>query len=126
MHTPKSPNPNTYIHPAWRGIGCILIAVIPFASWVLGGMFWQITAQRGIALSPELQHSLNFPGIKIGDTVLFPPAALPYAQILFAFTAAVVLFGLMTVLYAVIYHLSGGGRGSPLDVPMPKKRRRRR
>lgn len=126
MRTPDSPNPNTYIHPAWRGIGCILIAVIPFASWELGGVLWRVATQRGIALSPELRRSLNFPGIKIGDTVLFSAATLPYAQILFAFTAIVVLFGLMTVLYAVIYRMSGGGRGSPLDMPMPKKRRRRR
>ncbi|GAB4536911.1 MAG: hypothetical protein Fur0018_27660 [Anaerolineales bacterium] len=126
MRAPEKPSVNTYIHPAWRGIGCILLAIIPFAAWEVGGMMLQIARARGIPLSPELNNALYIPAMKIGDTELFPAASLPYAQILFALTTSVLLFAALTIVYSIIYRASGGGRGNPLDLPMPKKRRRRR
>ncbi len=121
-----SSNPRTYIHPVWRGIGCLMLAFTPVMGWALADLTMEPLSQY-FPVPPEMRGIPPFvwkavQGIPNAATIFSDF----YVRLSYTFLYSVVLFGVFTVLYSVIYRASGGGRGSPLDAPMPKQRPRRR
>ncbi len=130
MHnSAEKPNPRTFIHPAWRGIGCLLVVLIPVMGWVLGGVFLTMNAERGwgVPIPPELNVTPKFVWSLAGASGIPAGMLTPfYARLMLMVVFSVVVYGVLTVVYSVIYRASGGGRGSPLDVPLSSQPRRRR
>ncbi len=121
-----SSSTHAYIHPIWRGIGCLMLAFTPVMGWALADLTMG-PLSRYFPMPPEMQ---GIPPTVWRVVQRIPDAARLfsdfYARLAYTALYSVVLFGIFTVVYSVIYRASGGGRGSPWDAPMPKQRTRRR
>ncbi len=115
-------------HVIWRGIGCLLMLIVPVISFILAS----ITVSTGIALNWPLPYELlgnpvipaawwNFQAITPilgfiqGQTNL-------YAILLITVLYIVVIAAVMTFVYAAMYRIVGPSRYGPLDAPPPKVR----
>ncbi len=124
MKRPETANPRTYIHPIWSGIGCILMVLIPLTGWILSAPVLNLAIAQGISLSPELSSAVQIPSLHLGDSLIGGMwVPLFYARLLFTSVLSVVAFTLLTLVYSLIYRMSGGGKGNPLDLDMPRKPR---
>jgi hypothetical protein len=112
-------------HAVWRGIGCLMILIIPILSVALAyetfnygiEQKWLIPYQLlGTPRLPDIFYDvrilrqLSFP---IRQTVNFYGYAL--ASILYL----IVIGGFISVLYAFVYRLTGPARYGPFDAPPP-------
>lgn len=96
------------IHPIWRGIGCLLFILIPVLAFAGARVLVQENArQNWLAIPAELRNSFNMP--VIGQVF--------YADLMAALALMVVGYGLLIVLYAILYRLFGPPAHGPLDSP---------
>lgn len=119
------PRPRHSLHPVWRGIGCLLIVIIPVMSYALATL-----------LAPEFKASGKFPPI-LFMPVRFPawvghwPALNAIARFISSIEnlgAIILLFslimplltGLFTLLYILVYQYVGPPRYTIFDTPPPK------
>ena len=106
------------VHPVWRGIGCLLIILLPLISYAAAYLLVRENVQRRWVVMPdELLRSFSLP--LVGRMYL--------ADLAVAIGLLVVGFAALTVLYALFYRLFGPSRYGPLDVPpeeTPRMRRR--
>jgi hypothetical protein len=106
------------VHPIWRGLGCILLILIPIMSY----------AAAVVVVSENLVNNwVTLPSEMTGSFVI------PYlgARVFFAYIAATLLFmfigyGILVLIYAVMYRIVGPSRYGPLDSPPIKRKPRRR
>ncbi len=127
MKQSETPNPRTYIHPIWSGIGCILVVLIPLAGWALSAPALNAAIAKGISISPELSKAVWIPSLSLGESSIGGMwVSLFYARLLFTSVLSVVVFTILTLVYSLIYRMSGGGKGNPLDLDMPRSSGRRR
>jgi len=89
-------------HPVWRGIGCLLLILIPILSFAAARTFLQENAQANwIAIPRELTGSVVIPAL----------GRVSFAELSCTIVFMVVGFGLMTVLYSMFYRLAGTNIG---------------
>jgi hypothetical protein len=106
------------VHPIWRGIGCILIILIPimaYAGAVL--LVRENIINKWILLPPELADSFVIPYI---NTQVY------FADIAATFILMFVGFGIFVIIYSFLYSLLGPPRYGPLDAPPVKRQSKRR
>jgi hypothetical protein len=111
------------IHPAWRGIGCILFLLVPIMAWVGTSMVLQ-NSQR-IPLSYQLTKLVVIPysHIRVIDQVIIPvnhyfqQTGFMFGQLYLTIIFSVVGFGVLAFLYAILYRMAGPPRYGPFDVP---------
>ena len=106
------------VHPIWRGIGCILIILIPIMAYAGAVvLIRENTENNWVSLPRELTVSYVIP--YLGFRINFADIA---ATILLMFIG----FGVLVVIYAFIYRLIGPPRYGPLDSPPIKRKPRKR
>ena len=111
------------ISPVWRGIGCIMIVVVPLLSYALAA--WTV----GFAASKNWPMPYQLMGFPVMPALLFKSDALIpiltfiqaqqdlYAKLLIA-VIYVVLFGaLLSLIWSMAYKVIGPPRYGPLDAP---------
>jgi phosphotransferase system glucose/maltose/N-acetylglucosamine-specific IIC component len=108
------------IHPVWRGIGCILMILIPVISYAAAVLIVRENLDQGwLPIPPQLARTIILP--YFGSVPYF------FATLIVAALLALVGFGLITALYALVYGLVGPSRYGPLDAPpewgRPNRRR---
>jgi len=96
------------IHPIWRGIGCLLLILIPIVAFAAGDLLVE-NYQDVVDIPPELAKTLQ-----VGESLTIE---FFFAKLLVAVVLAVVLFLLLSLLYAVFYWVMGGDRLDPRDAP---------
>ncbi|MEW6717710.1 MAG: hypothetical protein AB1345_09430 [Chloroflexota bacterium] len=100
------------IHPIWRGLGCLLGVIVPIISYFLADFLVQKNWIYGWVLVPNHfigpYHNPNL-YLNIGLTVIL----------------TVLIFTILTILYMFIYRLFGPPQYTLLDVPPPRRRRRK-
>ncbi len=118
---PKSYEP----HPIWRGIGCFIILILPIMSYAISVLVVQYAVEQGIRLPDGLA------GYPVMPDVLFRVPGLVdllfwiqsqnnlYAYLLVAFFCIVILGGVFTFVYALMYRVSGPSPYSQFDAPPP-------
>ena len=117
---PKAP------HDVWRGIGCLMILIIPAISIAAGyetikfaiNNKWPIPYQiLGAARLPDIFYST--PGLR---TIFNPISNIPnlYANVLASILFMILIGGLISVIYAAVYRMVGPDRYGPTDAPPPK------
>ena len=92
------------IHPIWRGIGCLMVVLIPLVSFAIADFVVQQNLQQGWLFIPyELRGPPAYPYLfaKLGVTVLI----------------SVGLFALYTIFYMFIYQMIGPPKYGPMDSP---------
>jgi hypothetical protein len=116
---PDAPEIDHEVHPVWRGIGCILLFVIPIMSFAAAATIIEQNSVKGWFVIPADLTRIPIPAF---FTSTFPGWIADdfYAKVLVAIVFAVLFFGLFTVFYSMLYRMGGGYRPSPLDAPPPK------
>lgn len=103
------------LNPIWRGVGCILIAVMGLAGYAFASWFLQQNAVNAWiylppqVFNPRVPSFLGFLGN--GNLIRFVVA------LLFVLTA----FGILNFVYALLFPVQPGEH----DLPTPKRRPRR-
>ncbi len=118
------------VDPIWRGIGCLMILIIPVVSYLLSSVAVNFALDNGYPVPYQLTGSPAMPAA-LYQTGLAPVAGfLASQQNLYAILALTVLLivvigGVVSVVYAAIYRYVGPPRYGPLDVEAPRGRVRR-
>jgi ABC-type Fe3+ transport system permease subunit len=107
------------VHPIWRGLGCLLIILIPIMAYAGAVVIVRANfVNRWVALPTELTRYFVIP--YLGVTVYYAVIAV---TLLLLFLG----YGILVLVYAFMYRLVGPSRYGPLDSPpikrKPKKRR---
>ena len=111
----------------WRGIGCLLMVLIPAISIAAGYETVRLALEndwgiipfqlRGFPPMPEIAYKLS------GLRVIFEPITKIknfYAIVVASLFYLIVISGLVSMVYAAIYAAVGPSRYGPLDAPPPK------
>ncbi len=118
---PKPENP----HPIWRGIGCLMILIVPIISFVLALLITQIALDQYWPLPPQLTGYPVMPSFLWNLPGLVPLLAaiqgINNLYLLLALTLVfiVILGAIISLGYAIIYRFAGPPRLGPLDVDRP-------
>jgi hypothetical protein len=119
------------IHPVWRGIGFLMMLIVPIISWAGAQVTRDLGRRQGWAFMRELSPTLQLPEIFYALPVISSLAHwisgiydLP-VLLLFFFVLLVVFSSIMSLLYALIYRLIGPPRYTPLDAPAAKNKGKR-
>ncbi len=100
------------IHPIWRGIGCILLIVIPVVSYVAADYF------------VSNANSFNWMIIPQDLVINFPRDPLILVRVLYTAIFVFILYLILTVITFVINRFFGPSRYGPFDVPLDKVQRK--
>lgn len=118
-------------HAIWRGIGCLMMIIIPAISIAAGNAIIKYGINRRWPIPLEL---LGFPRMpdffyrSNGLMYLLRPIIATnnfYAIILTSVIFMILLSGIISVIYGVIYNLTGPARYGPTDEPPPKIKTRK-
>jgi hypothetical protein len=98
------------IHPIWQGIGCLMLILIPIMSYAGAVLLVQANAEQGwLPMPRELSQSVVIP--LLGSVKSF------YAVAIMTVLLMIIGFGVITILYSIIYSMVGPPRLGPLDAP---------
>ncbi len=122
--TPPPARPWT-IHPVWRGIGCIWLLISPVLAYAIASLLVDFNLKNGFIPFPfDLTRSVTIPLAR-----LFPVNDLVaprlYGNLLVAAVLLLVGFGVVMVIYAIIYSTMGPSRLGPMDAPPIRRKTRR-
>ncbi len=118
-------------HPAWRGIGCLMMILVPIMSWAAA------VITIGFILDNELYIPYQLLGYPILPALLRKSSALVflftpitqyenfYGIALATFIYTLFLGGFLGVLYSLVYRYVGPPRWGPKDIPPPNIKTRR-
>ena len=116
------------IHPIWRGIGCILALILPVVSYFLSIEFVNYGLANNWPIPKELLGYVHNPGqiwvINLPTNIIKPITSYPnlLAVILLTFVILILLTGLISWFYSLLYRVIGPPHLSPLDAPPIKTR----
>ena len=127
-HKPLKPISNG-IHPIWRGIGCLLILILPVLSYKSAielvnfaiSKYWPIPQNMlGFIQFPDWVWKIRFLSILAQPIANYRNLS---AVIFFSFVLLVFLSGVFSLFYAILYRFIGPPRLTPLDAPPIKGRK---
>lgn len=109
-------------HPIWRGIGCLLIVLIPIISFAAADVSIPFFQRQGL-VPRELMYTPQTP-----DWLwIAPPVAQTYqflfgrpgilATLTLTFIYIILIGGVLSVFYAFMYRLAAPSRYGPMDAP---------
>ena len=106
------------IHPIWRGIGCLMMILIPVVSYAAADVLLTNASSLGINFPRDMYRPFMVSSFEM-------PFTLGEGVLTVGFMVA--FFGAFTIIYSLVYRTAGPPRYGPTDVPpmrRPKKRRR--
>jgi hypothetical protein len=120
------------VHPVWRGIGCFMAIIMPVMAWAGADLF--LKTNTFVPLPPELYKQVLIPLSKQGtiDSVssainsFLIDMGVTWGMIFFTFVFLFLGYGVLSILYSIMYRVVGPPRYSQFDarpMPAPKKRR---
>jgi len=111
------------VHPVMRGIGCILIAIVPFLSYLSAVLLVKFGVSKGWPIPPNWLGTPTIPplllklqGLRTIFDFLIAQTNLT-ANIVFAIAIAVFVFGILAVIYGFMYRIMGPAQYGPTDAP---------
>jgi hypothetical protein len=99
------------IHPIWRGIGIVLLILIPFISYIAAVIIDEpgYLYQWGLPYEPSYdQVWFTFPGLG------YPVSAM---ILMITGVLSLISFAIIMIFYAIMYSVLGPPRYGPLDAP---------
>lgn len=122
----SGPNPRTTVSPYMRGIGCLMMAIVPVFSYAVGKLLvdtqkfgWQFFSPDWyvpIRLSPALSQNIIF-----GYVAKFlVDYQVKTASLVIAAVLAFIIGGFISIVYGYMYTLLAPSKYGPTDVPPPR------
>lgn len=115
----------TGVHPIWRGIGCLTIIITPVLAYAAAYITEPMFYNRGLIpnellITPQVPGWLwNAPGLAQGvQFILSQPGIL--AMLVLTLMYILILGGILSVAYAMMYRMLAPSRYGPMDAPPPK------
>jgi hypothetical protein len=115
--------PRGQIHPVMRGIGCMLLAIVPLISYGSAVLLVRYGIGRGWPIPPNwlgtpAVHPLlwRLSGLRVPLSYLQAQTHL-MANVIFAIAIAILIFGILTIVYGFIFKLLGPPQYGPTDAP---------
>lgn len=113
---------------AWRGIGCLLMVLLPIVSYVAAVELLKTPEVRNLfyKVNPALLGPPSLPGILWEVGTLHGLLNMIYswnnleANLILALLILLVLSGIIGSVYAIAYRTVAPSRYGPLDAPPPK------
>jgi len=128
----KGPKPEKKLHPIWRGIGCLLIIIMPLISYFTALEIIKVGVSQGWSFPPYFLGFVKFPDwvwkFRVLAVIAGPIANFPNLLAVLAITIVlvIILFGIFSFLYSLLYKVVGPPRYTEIDSPPIKGRRIRR
>ena len=123
-HSRQAPKPRiTGVHPVMRGIGCIMIVVVPILAYGAAILLVNYGASRGWPIPPDWLGRVTIHPFLLQLRNLQPfwnfllQQNNLIANLVFALVIAIVIGGVMSILYGYIYSIFGPPRYGPQDAP---------
>ncbi|MBV6392848.1 MAG: hypothetical protein KPEEDBHJ_02075 [Anaerolineales bacterium] len=119
---------NKQPHYIWRGIGCVMMIIVPIISMMAGALTIDAALAKGYTIPYQLLGTPRYPDIFYKSTGLMTLLSpITNTQHFYAKAAAGIIYmillgGLFSFSYAVVYRMVGPSRYGPLDEPPPKFR----
>ena len=113
-------------HAVWRGIGCLLMLLVPLMSWILAAGTLQAALKAGWPLPYQLLGYPVLPAQLWGIQALWPVLSLIsrqqhlYMQLVFTVVFIIFIAAVLSFIYALIYRFVGPPQYGPLDAPQPQ------
>ena len=120
---PKPKPRNLGVHPVMRGIGCIMIVVVPILAYGVAVLLVNYGGARGWPIPPNWYGPPTIHPLLWNVQGLRPILAFIQAQnnleanLIFTIVLILVIGGIMSVIYGYIYTLFGPPRYGPQDAP---------
>ena len=119
----EAPIKRGQIHPVMRGIGCVLLAIVPLLSYGTAVLLVNYGTKKGWPIPPNWLGTPKFypwlwklTGLDTTLNYLTAQTNLT-ANIVFAIAIAVVIFGILSMLYGFMFRLMGPPQYGPTDAP---------
>ena len=124
-HRPDTPPRNRDVHPVMRGIGCIMMVVVPIIAY---GVSILLVNSSILPLPPEITRPIIFPGwlhslngiSSVLNYIEHQPLMIAY--LLFTIVVTILIFGVMAIVYGYIYKMFGPSQYGPTDEPPIRKK----
>lgn len=124
-NAPSGPNPKTTVNPYMRGIGCLMMVIVPVFAYAVGhylaeeNFAWQIFPPAWyapLAISPALAQNVVFGLIApiLANNPIYP------AGLAIALFVIIVVGGIVSIVYGYMYTLLAPSKYGPTDVPPPR------
>jgi hypothetical protein len=120
--TPPKPR-NMGVHPLMRGIGCIMMVLVPILSWGLAVLLVNYGSRHGWPIPPNWFGRVNIHPLLLQLEGLRPIWNFLMAQqnlvahLVFTVAIIIVIGGLMSVIYGYLYSIFGPPQYGPQDAP---------
>ena len=117
---------NRGVHPVMRGIGCIMIVVVPILAYGASLLLVEYGVNNGWPIPPAWLQPPVFPPLLLrlqgfSNLLGFLQSQPRFiAHLVFTVAITVVIGGVMAVLFGYIYTLFGPPRYGPTDAPPPR------
>jgi hypothetical protein len=106
-----------------RGIGCILLAIVPLISYGSAVLLVKYGVKNGWPIPPNWLGTphiypllLKLQGLRtVWDFILLQTNLT--ANLVFALAIAVVIFGVLSILYGILFKMMGPSQYGPTDAP---------
>lgn len=118
------------MHPIWRGIGCILIILVPLMAYGLMLVTTQPIINTGL-VPYQLLGIVNFPlgvyhnRILTGFANFIDSFNNMWVSIIVFFVMLLILTAIISITYTALYQTVGPKRYTPLDAPPSKHKGRK-
>lgn len=124
---PKNRGP----HAVWRGIGCLMMLIVPIISIAAGYGTINYAIEKRWFIPYELLGTPIFPSLFYKSsglmTILGPLTHIPnfYAYVVASIIFILLIGGLVSLIYAIVYRFVGPSRYGPTDAPPPNIKTKR-
>lgn len=118
-------------HDIWRGIGCLMILIVPVISMAAGYGTINFAMEKKWFIPYELLGTPRFPAFfykSSGLMTIFGPLTNIqnlYAYIVVGLIYMILIGGVISLVYAFVYRFVGPSRYGPTDAPPPKIKTKR-
>lgn len=120
------PKRRSEIHPVWRGIGFVIILIIPILAYAGADVLVRYGLENRWPIPYQLIGQPRLPSF-IWKMPVLPQVLRPifgwtnlYANLVVAIILIILLAGFFSFIYAMMYRVIGPPRYGPTDVPPPK------
>lgn len=119
---PERPR-NLGVHPVMRGIGCVLIILVPILAYGIAVLLVNYGFSQGWPIPPNWFGPPTIPPLLLklrGLQPLWDFLVLQNnltANLVFTIAGIIVIGGIMSIIYGYMYSIFGPPRYGPLDVP---------
>lgn len=97
------------VHPIWRGIGCLLIVFLPFASYYIATIL--------------IESKDKFPWVIIPEDVIlknYPRDPLIAVRFIYALIIFIAVIAVLSLLTSIVMRLFSPSKYDPVDIPPEK------